>query len=64
VAEAAENAYGKLRGIREAFTNRGLDIGTRNSANAGSDGWQAVHTPYADAIGDLRAAMQNEFRES
>lgn len=64
VADAAETTYGKLRDIREALVTKTLDVGTRNSATAGSDGWQAVHTPYTDAVVNLRGAMQKEIRAS
>jgi outer membrane protein assembly factor BamD (BamD/ComL family) len=55
VADAAENAYNRLKDIREALASRKILV-------YNSPEWAEVHEPYIESITRLRGVMRRDVR--
>lgn len=62
VTHAVENAYDKLRHVREALITETLTVGKWNWGTSSSSEWLDVHQPYGQAVEDLRAAMREDIQ--
>ncbi|RJQ66828.1 hypothetical protein D5S17_34095 [Pseudonocardiaceae bacterium YIM PH 21723] len=64
VAQAADEAYRTLRGIREAIIATEVDPSSRYEDDApAAKAWGEVHPPYVTAIFALRDAMRADVQQ-